>query len=56
MAERVAADRADRPAPVAATEGAVVVASADGKGIVMRRSADDPAPPAHRTKGVKASQ
>ena len=33
-----------------------MVASADGKGIVMRRSADDPAPAAHRTKGEKASQ
>jgi hypothetical protein len=54
MAERVVAYRADRPAPAA--EGERIVASADGKGIVMRRSADDPAPPAHRTKGVKASQ
>jgi hypothetical protein len=33
-----------------------VVASSDGKGIVMRRAADDPAPAAHRTKGEKASQ
>lgn len=56
MAERVEAYRADRPAPPAATEGDFVVASADGKGIVMRRAADDPAPPAHRTKGVQASQ
>jgi hypothetical protein len=56
LAERVADYRQDRPAPAAATEGAVVVASADGKGIVMRRSADDPAPAAHRTKGEKASQ
>ena len=37
-------------------EGDVVVASADQKGIVMRRSADDPPPKAHRTKGEKASQ
>ena len=56
MAERVEAHRSDRPAPAAETEGALVVASADGKGIVMRRSADDPAPAAHRTKGEKASQ
>jgi len=56
MAERVEDYRADRPAPAAATEGEVIVASADGKGIVMRRPADDPAPPAHRTKGEKASQ
>jgi hypothetical protein len=37
-------------------EGEIVVASADQKGIVMRRQADDPAPPAHRSKGDKASQ
>jgi hypothetical protein len=55
MAQRVANYRYDRPKPVAETEGEVVVASADGKGIVMRRSADDPAPAAHRTKGEKAS-
>ncbi len=30
--------------------------SADGKGIVMRRQADEPAPKAHRTKGEKASK
>lgn len=43
-----------RPQPEA--EGEVVVASADQKGIVMRRSADDPPPKAHRSKGDKASQ
>jgi hypothetical protein len=37
-------------------EGAIVVASADQKGIVMRRQADDPPPKAHRTKGDKASK
>jgi hypothetical protein len=56
MAERVPAYRLDRPKPAAETEGELVVASADGKGIVMRRQADDPAPAAHRTKGEKASQ
>jgi hypothetical protein len=55
MAQRVADYRYDRPKPVAETEGEVVVASGDGKGIVMRRPADDPAPAAHRTKGEKAS-
>ncbi len=55
MAQRVESYRYERPKPVPETEGEVVVASADGKGIVMRRSADDPAPPAHRTKGEKAS-
>ncbi len=43
-----------RPQPE--EEGAIVVASADQKGIVMRRQADDPPPRAHRTKGEKASQ
>jgi hypothetical protein len=56
MAERVEAYRENRPAPSAATEGELIVASADGKGIVMRRQADDPVPVAHRTKGEKASQ
>lgn len=44
----------NRPRPD--TAGDILVTSADGKGIVMRRTADDPAPPAHRTKGDKASQ
>lgn len=56
MAERVEVYRDSRPLPAAATEGDVMVASADGKGIVMRRSADEPAPAAHRSKGEKASQ
>jgi len=43
-----------RPTPE--KEGELVVLSADGKGIVMRRQAEDPAPKAHRTKGDKASQ
>lgn len=56
MAESVADYRDDRPQPAAATEGELMVASADGKGIVMRRSKDDPAPAAHRSKGEKASR
>jgi hypothetical protein len=44
----------NRPQP--AQEGAVVVASADQKGIVLRRSADDPPPKANRTKGDKTSR
>jgi hypothetical protein len=56
MAESVADYRLDRAVPDAATEGAIAVASADGKGIVMRRPADDPAPSAHRSKGEPASQ
>jgi len=56
MAERVTDFRENRPRPDPATEGPLLVTSADGKGIVMRRSAEDPAPAAHRTKGQKASQ
>jgi hypothetical protein len=44
----------NRPQPE--TAGEILVLSADGKGVVMRRTADDPAPKAHRTKGDKASQ
>lgn len=56
MAESVAGYRLDRPKPSSATEGELMVASGDGKGIVMRRTADDPAPATHRSKGEKASQ
>ncbi len=56
MAERVTDFRENRPRPDPATEGALLVTSGDGKGIVMRRSAGDPAPAAHRSKGQKASQ
>jgi hypothetical protein len=42
-----------RPAPK--EEGEIVVASADQKGIVLRRGASNPAPKAHRSKGEKAS-
>lgn len=54
MAEGVTTFMLTRPQPE--EEGQIVVASADQKGIVMRRSADDPSPKAHRTKGDKASQ
>jgi hypothetical protein len=56
LSERVEAYRLDRPQPAAAAEGELMVASADGKGVVMRRPADDPAPAAHRSKGEKASR
>lgn len=56
MAEHVTAFRENRSQPDPPTEGAILVTSADGKGIVLRRSADDPAPASHRTKGEKASQ
>jgi hypothetical protein len=54
MAQRVADFREDRPRPDPQTEGAILVTSADGKGVVMRRPAGAPAPAAHRTKGEKA--
>ncbi len=54
MAQDVTTFVLNRPAPAA--EGDVLVLSADGKGVVMRRTADDPPPKAHRTKGDKASQ
>ena len=56
MAAQVKDFRENRPRPDPATEGPILVTSGDGKGIVMRRAADDPAPAAHRSKGQKASQ
>src|SRR5262245_25113547 len=56
MAEHVTAFREDRPRPDPDTEGEILVTSADGKGIVLRRPADAPAAAAHRSKGEKASQ
>jgi hypothetical protein len=56
MATQVTDFRENRPQPDPATEGPILVTSADGKGIIMRRSQDDPAPAAHRSKGQKASQ
>jgi hypothetical protein len=38
----------NRPMPAAADEGEIVVASADGKGIVMRRDPETAPPPAHQ--------
>jgi hypothetical protein len=54
MAQEATNFMLSRPQPEA--EGEVMVASADQKGIVMRRAVDDPPPKAHRTKGDKASQ
>ena len=56
MAEAVEPFRLTRPRPAPVEEGELFVATADGKGVVMRREADEPAPAAHRTKGQKASQ
>ncbi len=54
MAKEATTFMLNQPQPEA--EGEVVVASADQKGIVLRRSANDPPPKAHRSKGEKASQ
>ncbi len=56
MAEAVHSFRLARPVPGAAEEGEVMVAQADGKGVVMRRPANEPKIHAHRTKGQKANQ
>lgn len=56
MAEQATPFRLNRPLPPADEEGEIFVTGADGKGVVMRRGPDDPAPAAYRTKGDKASQ
>jgi hypothetical protein len=56
MAQQVSDFRAERPLPPPEEEGELVVTSADGKGIVMRRHEGEKAPPAHRTKGEKTSR
>jgi len=56
MANAVEHFRESRPIPKPADEGEVFVVSADGKGIVMRRTANDPKPKAHRNKGDKANK
>ncbi|HJT79424.1 MAG TPA: ISKra4 family transposase [Gemmataceae bacterium] len=56
LARHVTDFRQERPRPEPGSEGEILVTSADGKGVVLRRPPDAPAPPAHRTKGQKASQ
>lgn len=56
MAEAVRPFRETRSVPDPADEGEVMVAQADGKGIVMRRPADEPPILGHRTKGQKANR
>ena len=56
MAQAVEPYCLSRQPPPPEAEGELFVVSTDGKGVVMRRQADDPAPAAHRTKGQKASQ
>jgi hypothetical protein len=56
MAEQVGPFRQSRPLPGPAAEGEVLVVQADGKGVVMRRPADQPKILGHRKKGQKANQ
>jgi hypothetical protein len=56
MAKSVEAFRAERALPPPEEEGDIVVSSADGKGVVMRRGDGAHPPPPHRTKGDKASR
>jgi hypothetical protein len=56
LAEQATPFRLNQPPPPAAEEGQLFVVSADGKGVVLRRDPEDPAPAAYRTKGDKASQ
>jgi hypothetical protein len=56
MAEHVGEFRQSRPLPHPEDEGPVLVAQADGKGVVMRRAADEPKIRGHRRKGQKANR
>jgi hypothetical protein len=56
MARDVEVFRASQAAPPPAEEAAILVCSADGKGIPMRRAADQPPIVAHRKKGQKANR
>lgn len=56
MAARVPGFREERPKPLPAEEGEIVVSGADGKGVVMRRAEGEPRLMGHRTKGEKASR
>lgn len=56
MAQHVDDFRQERPRPKPEEEGAILVSSTDGKGVVMRRAEGETAPPTHRTKGEKASR
>lgn len=56
MSQSVADFRASRPAPAAKDEGEILVATADNKGIPMRRPADQLPAGARRKKGEKANK
>ena len=58
LAQDVASFQASQPAPAAETEGELLAVMADGKGIPMRRPADEPRPadPRHLKKGEKKNK
>ncbi len=56
MSESVADFRASLPAPAAKDEGEILVATADNKGVPMRRAADQLPAGARRKKGEKANK
>jgi hypothetical protein len=56
MSESVADFRVSLPAPAAKDEGKILVATADNKGVPMRRPADQLPAGAHRKKGEKANK
>jgi hypothetical protein len=60
MSQHIFDYRAAQPAPKASEEGAILVTGGDGKGVVMRRSAEEKTSRgqsrSHRRKGDKASQ
>lgn len=56
MAESVEGFRTSLPKPAAKAEGEILVTTADGKGIPMRRPSDGPPAGARRKKGEKANK
>jgi hypothetical protein len=58
MSDAVESYRSSQPVPPAAEEGAIMVLTADGKGVPMRREAGEERPTVngHRTKGEKANK
>ena len=56
MAAGVEAFRQQQPAPPAEEEGPILVLTADGKGVPMRRGPDEPAPEGRRKAGEKANK
>jgi hypothetical protein len=56
MATSVEAFREQQPAPPAEQEGPILVLTADGKGVPMRRGQDEPAPEGRRRAGEKANK